>query len=188
MSRSSSSSSSYEETSEDLFENEIKRKVKVDAKKKYSNDKGRFENTPLHQVSTMSAEEKKRKRQDKMLAQAEKRSRAVSDERKPKEAKKVSPAKSPRGNSFSEDEIKEILLSISKGKDDNEIFADFLKKFPETTRTKAALKVKIVKTREELTNTLNNLTPADLEAKGLIFSSCFSFLFDFPFISPVIDF
>lgn len=71
-----------------------------------------------------------------------------------------------------------MLFSLHKGKNDVEATEDFMKAFSKTSRTKAAVRSKIGKVREDFFNQINGITDKDLEKTG-----CFSFSLFFLFFS-----
>lgn len=154
----------------DASHSEEKKKVKpinVDKKShKHKNDKGRHNEVPIKQENTMSVSELKRKREDETLKKAEKKNRS-----------KKQNESSLRSGPFSDEEQKTILFAIFKGKDDTKATDDFFVQFSKSTRTRAAVKSKITKMREDLAVQINATTDFDLEKNGLIFlSSLFHFI------------
>lgn len=140
------------------------KKTKKSDQKPNKNDKGRFQTTPIASENTMTELEKKRKREDENLKTAEtKNSKAKSKEG------------SSKSNQFSSEEVKAILLSLFNGLNDKDACEEFFKVFNKSTRTKAAVKAKVAKLREELTNRINGITDQDQERNGL---PSFHFLLD----------
>ncbi len=67
----------------------------------------------------------------------------------------ISPGK---GQNFSENEIKVLLFGLYQGKDSNAVATKYLEAFPSTGRTKATLKLKVDKLREECLLKFSGLT------------------------------
>jgi len=171
MSSSSSSISTPSTGSDSSSESAGKRSSRSEKKTKSTkpnkNDKGRFEEIPLKQENTLvktkkSDTEKKRDRENEKLAKAEKRSRKS---KKP-EGSPISTLTASRSSQFSDDETKMILFSLFKGKNDKEATDDFFTALKHSSRTKAAVKSKVAKTREELSNQINGISEKDLERNG----------------------
>ncbi len=93
------------------------------------------------------------------------------------------PNNSSRAQQFSDEEVKSILLSIFKGKTDTEALEQFFKDFQGSTRTRAAVKAKVVKVREDFSNQVKGISDVEAEKSGLsfFFHSSF-FLFSFSLI------
>lgn len=188
MEESSSSSckpSSESDSSSSSDDRKRKHREKSSKKDKSSkpnkNDKGRFTDAPIKQENTMSEVEKKRKREDEKLSRAEKKKGGKSESKDQKQS-----PKSSRASQFSDDELKTILFSLFKGKDDREATEDFMKAFPKSSRTRPAVKAKVAKMREDFSNQINNITDKDMERNGVshFFSlSFFSLHFLFTFSS-----
>lgn len=117
----------------------------------------------------MTDAEKKRKREDDKLKAAEIK-KAKSNREKPKEC-------STKSNQFSEEEVKAILLSLFKGLDDKEACDEFFKTFNKSTRTKGAVRAKILKVREEFSNRINGITDKDQEKNGVLHLPLILFFF-----------
>ena len=162
---SSSSSSTSEETKK-------KKKAKKLKKLKERQDKGRFDETPLKLVNTatqpLCEAEKKRKAEDDALA-------AVDGKKSKTKPRAKSESPSPRGNLFNDDETKALLLIIFKGqREDSKVAEEFFKCFPLSTRTKAAVKARVGRIREDLAKELTTITQTQIESSGLRF---FTFVF-----------
>lgn len=139
------------------------------------NDKGRLQEAPLKQENTMTDEERKRKREDDKLAKAEKKNSKKNNSN--------TPNNSSRAQQFSDEEVKSILLSVFKGKTDTQALEQFFKDFQGSTRTRAAVKAKVVKVREDFSNQVKGISDVEAEKSGLsfFFHSSF-FLFSFSLI------
>ena len=111
--------------------------------------------------------ERKRKREDEKLKAGEKKSSKAKND----PSKRIS----SKSNQFNSEEVKAILLSLFNGLNDKEASDEFFKFFNKSTRTKAAVKAKIAKLREELTNRINGITDQDQEKNGVFFLPFFSF-------------
>lgn len=152
-------SSSFSDPGSESEEQSIKTKKpsKTDQnKKKHSNDKGRHNVAPIQATNTMTDNERKRKTEDNNLKSAEK-----------KKTKSSKTDSSTRSTQFTDEEIKFILFCFFKAKDEKNTLDDFFVHFSKTTRTKAAVKAKIGKIREDFTKQILGLTDTDMEKMGV---------------------
>ena len=159
-------SSNSDSESNDEKETGKKTKKKSNSKKTPNkNDKGRFEKTPLKQVNVgLPEKEAKRKKEDEALEKGEKK----------KARSERSPSNTQRGSAFTERETKNILHSLFQNKDDKDATEDFLKHFPDSTRTKQSVRNRVSRVRTDLTNSLTKVHQEDVETNGVfIFLSFF---------------
>lgn len=95
----------------------------------------------------------------------------------------ISPGK---GQNFSEVEIKVMLFALYEGKDSNSVAAKYMEVFPGTGRTKATLKLKVEKLREECLLKFSGLTTSEkMKGKASQDSSKIELVSAFEFLKPM---
>ncbi len=153
-------SSSFSDPGSESEEKSSKSNKSSSNTNKHNNDKGRHQKAPIQATNTMTDSERKRKTEDNNLKSAEHKKTKSS-------STKSKTDNSTRSTQFTDEEIKFILFCFFKGKDEKITLDDFFVHFSKTTRTKAAVKAKIGKIRDDFSKQILGLTDTDMEKMGV---------------------